>query len=449
LALDLAGNVFVAGQTRSADFPGTAGGAQALHAADTGDDTFVAKLNNGLTTLIQATYLGGSRDDEATALAVDGLGNVFVAGGTGSADFPGTAGGSQSSFGAVFAAKLDNNLATLIQATFLGSGGSDLFARAAYTAGNLFVAGNIQVTGLPGAVGGAQSTPGGGLDAFIVKVTGNLLATSGPPNYQGLWWNAPAGSESGWGINFAHQGDVIFATWFTYDLAGNGMWLAMTATKTADSVYKGTLFLMTGGPAFDTVPFPPLGSPGGASGTSVGIGTLTFTDANSGSFAYTVAGISQTKAITPQDFGPRPTCTFGTQVDLASASNYQDLWWAAPAGSEAGWGVNLTHQGDTIFATWFTYDHDRAPMWLIVSAAKTAVNTYTGTLLRTTGPPFNSRPFPPTGTPGGATGTAVGTATFIFSDGNTATFGYTVDGVTQTKNITREVFQPPAGTVCD
>ena len=48
-----------------------------------------------------------------------------------------------------------------------------------------------------------------------------------PPNYTGLFWNSPAGSESGWGINFAHQGDVIFATWFTYDLTGKAWWLAM------------------------------------------------------------------------------------------------------------------------------------------------------------------------------------------------------------------------------
>ena len=41
----------------------------------------------------------------------------------------------------------------------------------------------------------------------------------------------------------------------------------------------------------------------------------------------------------------------------------------------------------------------------------------------------------------------VGSATFTFTDGNTATFNYTVDGVTQTKTITRQVLQNP-GTVC-
>jgi minor extracellular serine protease Vpr len=275
----------------------------------------------------------------------------------------------------------------------------------------------------------------------------DALGVSGASNYQGLWWAAPAGSESGWGINFAHQGDTIFASWFTYDLMGKGLWLVMTATKTGNGIYAGTLFQLTG-PAFDAVPFPPLGSPGGAVGSPVGTGTLTFTDTNDGSFAYTVNGIAQTKTITREAFGTLPTCTYSAQPNLALATNYQDLWWAVPGGSESGWGVNLTHQGDTIFASWFTYDHDRTPMWLVVSAPKTAPGTYMGTLYRLTGPPFNAVPFPPLGSPGGAIGTSVGTATFTFSDGNTGTFAYTVNAETQTKNITRELFQPPAGTVC-
>jgi hypothetical protein len=68
---------------------------------------------------------------------------------------------------------------------------------------------------------------------------------------------------------------------------------------------------------------------------------------------------------------------------------------------------------------------------------------YTGTLYRTTGPPFNAVPF----NPQSVIATAAGTATFTFSDGNAASFAYTVEGVTQTKAITREVFRPP-GTTC-
>ena len=271
----------------------------------------------------------------------------------------------------------------------------------------------------------------------IMQISGAAQADVSP-NYSGLFWNSPAGSESGWGINFAHQGDVIFATWFTYDLTGKGWWLIMSAPNTGGNNFAGTLLTVTG-PAFDAVPF----DPSQVVGTAVGTGTLTFADADNGTFAYTVNGISQTKAITREVFGTPPVCTFGAQPDLALATNYQDLWWNAPALSESGWGVNFAHQGDTIFATWFTYDHDHAPMWLVVTANKSGPGMYSGTLFRTTGPAFNAVPFNPMS----VVGTDVGTATFTFTNGNSATFAYTVNGVSQTKTITREIFRPP-GTVC-
>jgi serine protease len=266
-------------------------------------------------------------------------------------------------------------------------------------------------------------------------------------NFGGLWWNAPGGSESGWGINFAHQGDQIFASWFTYDLNGKAWWLVMSANRIAHQVYRGTLFQGTG-PSFDTVPFPPLGTPGGAAGSPVGVATLTFSDSNNAAFSYTVNGIAQTKSITRETFGLLPTCLFAAQVNLALTRNYQDLWWAAPAASEAGWGINIAHEGDTIFATWYTYDRDGSPMWLVTTADKSGLSSYSGDLIRlTNGPPFNAVPFPPIGSPGGATGSVVGTATLSFFDGNSGIFSYSVDDVVQTKNITREVFTSP-GTVC-
>ena len=281
----------------------------------------------------------------------------------------------------------------------------------------------------------------------ILQVSGIGIPAASAAPYEGLWWNSPGGSESGWGVNLAQQGDTIFASWFTYDLTGKPWWLVMSANRIAPHAFAGTLFEATG-PPFDAVPFPPIGSAGGAAGLAVGRGTLTFSDADNGSFSYTVNGISQTKAITRETFGPLPVCTFGAQPDFALATNYQDLWWAVPAGSEAGWGINLVHEGNTIVATWFTYDHDRSPMWLVVTANKSGPATYGGELVRlTAGPPFNAVPYPPLGSPGGAQGSIVGTATFAFLDGNSGTFSYSLDGVTQTKAITREVFVTP-GTVC-
>jgi hypothetical protein len=220
----------------------------------------------------------------------------------------------------------------------------------------------------------------------------------------------------------------------------------MTAQKVGANTYRGQL-LETHGPSFDAVPFVP----GDVIANPIGTGTLTFTDAGNGTFSYTVdkgGTVTQAKAITRQQFGPLPACTFGAQANLALATNYQDIWWKSPAASESGWGINLNHQGDTIFATWFTYDHDGTPLWLVVTADKAAAGAYTGDLYQTTGPPFNSVPF----SPASVVATKVGTATFTFTDGNNATFAYTVKlssspQVSQAKAITREVFTAP-GTVC-
>ena len=281
---------------------------------------------------------------------------------------------------------------------------------------------------------------------LATNFAGQSAAVAPPPaasNFQGLWWNAPAGSESGWGINFAHQGNIIFATWFTYDAGRKPWWLIAQLDKSADGIYSGPVSTVTG-PRFDAVPFPPGGSAGGAIETPVGTMTATFPDATHGTIQYTVNGVTQTKAIVPQVFGPPLACTWGAQPNLALATNYTDLWWNA---QESGWGINFTHQGDVVFATWFTYDGEGKPWWLIALLAKSAAGVYAGPVSTVAGPPFNAVPFPPGGTPGGAVETEVGSATATFANGNSATFAYTVNGTSQTKAIARQVFVAP-GTVC-
>ena len=280
----------------------------------------------------------------------------------------------------------------------------------------------------------------GMLDAGAAVSAASTGMPSGIVNAQGLWWNAPGGSEAGWGINLAHQGNVIFATWFTYDLTGKGWWLSMTANKSGSDpdTYAGQL-LATHGPPFSAMPFDPTQ----VTRSVVGAATLTFNDLNRVDFAYTLQATQESKMLTRQVFGPLPTCTYGPQPNFAAATNYQDVWWVA-AGAESGWGINLTHQGDSIFATWFTYDVDGSPMWLSVTAAKTGLGVYSGQVVRTSGPAFDAMPFDPAL----VMRTVVGTATLAFSDGNTAIFTYTVNGVSQAKSITRQLFAPPAGTLC-
>jgi hypothetical protein len=258
-------------------------------------------------------------------------------------------------------------------------------------------------------------------------------------NFQALWWRAPADSESGWGLNITHQGDTLFATWFTYDVDGSGMWLVVSdARKIGENAYSGTLYRTTG-PAFNASPFN--GSQ--VVVTPVGMASFIFTDSNNGTFSYAVGNVMQSKAITRQIYSsPIATCAAGGTA--GATPSYQDLWWRSPAGSESGWGVNITHQGDILFATWFTYAANGRGMWLVMSdGRRTAAGTYTGTLYRTTGPAFSVAQW----NASEVKVTAAGTGTFTFPEGGNGTFAYTLDGISQTKAITRQVYSTPA-TVC-
>ncbi len=262
-------------------------------------------------------------------------------------------------------------------------------------------------------------------------------------NYSGLFWAAPANSEPGWGINFAHSGDQIFATWYTYDSSGNAWWLSMLADRIlpTGNAYAGPIYVDRGSP-FNS--FVGAGVP-----TLVGNGQIAMTDASNGSFAYNVFGLFEVKALTRFDLGtgPQPTCAYSAATpDFASATNYQGLWWVAN-GAESGWGVNFAHQGNSIFATWYTYDESGAPLWLSALVAWNGA-TYTGPLYRNAGPTYNNYDSSKWAA------TMVGTATLAFADGNHATFAYTTNGqdglpvANQSKQITRFLFAASGGTLC-
>jgi hypothetical protein len=276
-------------------------------------------------------------------------------------------------------------------------------------------------------------------------------------SFDGLWLKAQQGSgdsaEAGWGLNLVHQGTVLFATWFTYDLDGSGMWLVMSnGVQTSQGNFTGTLY-RTVGPAFSSVPFTPIVFP--LNYTTVGSLTLSFTDTSTGTMSYTVNGVSQSKPIQRYVYVPNPpTCALGATP--GTTPNYQGLWLRSGV-DEGGWGVNLVHQGDILFATWFTYDPTKgataaggasakAGLWMVMSnGAKTGANTYSGTFYQTHGPAFNAVPFNSIVFPDNYTN--MGTATFTFTDTSNGTFSYTINGVTQSKPIARFVFANPT-TVC-
>ena len=249
-------------------------------------------------------------------------------------------------------------------------------------------------------------------------------------NVQGLWWQP---SESGWGVNLTQQGDLLFGTWFTYDAQGRGMWLVMSrGERFAPNAYSGILYRATG-PAFDAASF----DAASVTRTPVGLASFLFSDADHGVFVVTLGGGEPvSKTITRQVYAlPTPTCRVG---DAASNNNFQDLWWLP---SESGWGLNLAHQGDILFATLFTYGQDRTGMWLVGSRLeRTGERVYSGELHRTTGPAFDAEPFDPSR----VSRIAVGTMTVSFDDAANGTVTYTVNGVRQSKAITRYLFAEPS-----
>jgi hypothetical protein len=85
LDIDHAGNAYVVGATSSADFP-TRNAFQPARRG--GKDAFLSKLDPVGSSLVFSTYLGGTADDSANAVAVDAAGGVYIAGDTFSTDFP-------------------------------------------------------------------------------------------------------------------------------------------------------------------------------------------------------------------------------------------------------------------------------------------------------------------------------------------------------------------------
>ena len=119
----------------------------------------------------------------------------------------------------------------------------------------------------------------------------------------------------------------------------------------------------------------------------------------------------------------------------AQANNYQDLWWNP---NESGWGINISQQGNIMFATWFIYGASSQPTWIFLSRAERAGalgNTFAGDIFQATGTPFAVVPFVPLQ---GSNVTKVGTATLVFSDARTGSLTYDVNGATVVKQITRQ-----------
>jgi hypothetical protein len=182
IAVDSAGDAYLAGATWSSGFPTFLPLQPGNAAKNGGSNAFVSKLNPGGSALLYSTYLGGSGHatnstpstggDTAYGIAVDSSGVVFLAGLSGSPDFPivNALQSSNNSQGGVtaFIACLNSSGTALGYSTYLGGTGNDQASSVAVDASDdAYVAGRTTSTDFP-TVSPLQAAPGG---AFVSEVS--------------------------------------------------------------------------------------------------------------------------------------------------------------------------------------------------------------------------------------------------------------------------------------
>jgi hypothetical protein len=181
--------------------------------------------------------------------------------------------------------------------------------------------------------------------------------------------------------------------------------------------------------------------------TEVGMATFLFKSRTSGVFGYTVGNVSQAKEISRMAFASADAgCTLGGAKMAGAPENYQDLWWNP---NDSGWGVNIAHQGDILFATYYSYDANGKGEWFVMSNtarydAGAQFTGYSGPMLRATGPAFDS----PSWDTSKVRLTEVASASFLFNKAGDGRLDIRSAGTLQAmKPLVRMAFSLPA-SVC-
>ncbi len=200
VATDASGNVYISGTTASTDFPIKSSNAYQVVNNGTPLNGFFTKLDPTGGTLLYSTFLGGSGNDSANAIAVDSNGNAYITGQSTSTNFPVTPGAIQTagqSTGLAFVARINPALSgtgSLIYSTLLGGTSSNVGTGIAVDASfSAYITGQTTSTDFPATTSAFQSSlKGTAGNAFVARVdtttANNLLyatylggtTTSGP-----------------------------------------------------------------------------------------------------------------------------------------------------------------------------------------------------------------------------------------------------------------------------
>lgn len=317
------GSVIVAGSTDSTDFP-FAYGYQESGSGST--DFFVARLDSDLTTLLSATYLGGSGTDDLTDLVIDATGNIYLAGSVTSSDFPGVQDGHQGVLlgtkdGVV--AKLSSDLSSLLGASYVGGSDQDTITAIGVKNENVYVCGWTKSNDLSMLAGSHQP---------------NLVGTD---KYNGYFLSLSADLTSLTGATYinGYTASNVYADDLVVDSSGNAIIAGRIdsyATNSAFITTEGAFVSGTNGSALFIRSYSSDGSTLNASARYTH-----YTFSIEGSYGYTSGVFAPKIAITDEDTLYVVSPTWGISAysvyynitkmlridaDLSSTSvNYQQL----------------------------------------------------------------------------------------------------------------------------
>jgi hypothetical protein len=210
IALDPTNNIYVTGQTSSANFPVLGALQSRLKGAR---DAFVTKLNATGSSLIYSTFLGGAGADVGNAITVDSSGAAYILGDTTSSDLNVTTGALQRTSGGgqdVFVAKLSSSGSSLALLSYYGGSASDHGASIKVASnGGIYISGSTYSADLPVLLG-FQLHSGGGQDGFVARMTpdGSALVFG---TYIGGSGGTPGAQESVNAISLGVDGILMVA----------------------------------------------------------------------------------------------------------------------------------------------------------------------------------------------------------------------------------------------
>jgi hypothetical protein len=203
IAVDAAGNAYVAGFTDSTDFPAAPSGTQATHGSR---DIFALKLDPTGANLLYSTLLGGTGDDEGTGIAIDASGDAFISSTTNSP--PSTS----------YDARMDALYPNGSPASHLvfGSGGDDgANGIAVDSQGNVWETGYTGAAGFPTVNGPVQNSyQGGTYDEFVTEIHGALTQPTPTPTIIYSTYLGSPGLDVGSGIAVDNH-DNVYVTGYT------------------------------------------------------------------------------------------------------------------------------------------------------------------------------------------------------------------------------------------